>query len=151
MIRKVIRDDFEILFLWRNDDEVVKNSRYQNHISREEFEEWFEERIENKKIHMFILEKGKEKIGQIKIEPSANELLITYSVAKEYRKKGFGKRLVIDLEEYIKENKELFMEYDELVAYINAKNCSSISVFKSLNFYLKEGNEYYVKYARKIN
>lgn len=151
MFRKVISDDFEILFLWRNDDEVVKNSRYQNHISREEFEKWFEERVENKKAHMFILEKEGENVGQIKIEPSENELLITYSVAKEHRKKGFGKRLVIELEEYIKDNKELFMEYDELVAYINAKNSSSISVFESLNFYLKEGNEYYVKYARKIN
>lgn len=150
MIRKVIRDDFEILFLWRNDEKVVKNSRYQNYVSREEFEQWFRERLENKKIHMFILENNGEKVGQIKIEPSESELLITYSVAKEHRGKGFGKMLVINLEEYIKKNKELFEEYDELVAYINAKNCPSINAFKSLNFYLKEGNEYYVKYARKI-
>lgn len=151
MIRKVSKSDFELLFAWRNDEEVVKNSRYQKMVSREEYEKWFDERLVDEKIHMFILEEDGEQVGQIKIEPNEKELLITYSVGKEHRGKGSGKKAVGNLEEFIRNNRDMFKDYDELVAYISAENQPSIAVFKSLDYYLKEGNEYYVKYARKIN
>lgn len=147
-MRKVEEKDFQILFQWVNDEEVIKNSRYGKGKSLEEFTLWFNEMIHNKDAHMFIMEDNNEYIGQIYFQVENNESILTYSVDKDFRNRGFGKSMVKFIEEYICSN---LNEINRISAYINSSNISSIKVFEKLGYMREIDDKYYVKLVKVIS
>ncbi|SFD16555.1 GNAT family N-acetyltransferase [Clostridium uliginosum] len=142
-MRRVESKDSDILFKWINDEEVIKNSRYMKGKSLEEFDEWFQKRINNKNVYMFILEKENNYIGQINFEIINREAIINYSIDREFRNKGFGKELVKYIQDFIYDE---LKDVEKIVAYIRNSNIPSIKVFESLGFI----SEIYEKDAVKL-
>lgn len=147
-MRRVEERDFDILFEWINEEEVVKNSRYKKRKSLEEFTSWFYENKENKDVHMFILERNNKYLGQINIRIYKDEAIINYSVDKDFRGKGIGKELVAFIEIFIKNN---LQSISRVSAYISKANIASIKVFESREFVCEIDDEYFVKLIKNIN
>lgn len=144
-MRRVEQRDFDILFKWKNDEEVIKYSREGKGKTLDEFTKWFQEKINSENNYMFILENETEQIGQINFEIVNGESILNYSVDKEFRNKGFGKVLVKYIEEFIYDNLE---EVKKIAAYINASNTSSIKIFESLGYTREIDDKHFVKLVK---
>ncbi|MDQ0148245.1 GNAT family N-acetyltransferase [Eubacterium multiforme] len=143
MIRRGNLEDFDILFKWINDEDVIKFSRYGKEMNLEEFNSYFDDRIDK----LFILEEDLFPIGQICYDLIDNEGIINYCVDKEERGKGYGKELVKYLVAFVKENIE---EIDKLSAFVHKNNIPSIKIFESLGFIREVEKDDYIKFAINI-
>lgn len=146
-MRRVEEKDFNILFDWINDEDVIKNSRYGKGKSLDEFTMWFNEKIKSQLSYMFILEKENNPVGQINFEIVEKEVIITYSVDKKVRNQGLGKELVRKAAEFIGIN---LKNVEKISAYISSSNMPSIKAFENLGFIREIDEKYYVKLIKNL-
>ena len=118
--------DAETLFKWANDPEVRYNSinkepiEFQNHL------EWYNQKLYSNCTHIFIMEYAGLPVGQVRYDKYKECWLIDYSVAKEYRGLGLGKKL-------IQQSATLFTN-GKLIAKVLHSNTASAKVFQSCEF-----------------
>lgn len=128
-LRKVNKDDIMITFHWANDIELRKNSFKGNFISLSNHIEWINNKINNCE-HYYIMEKNNEAIGQIRLDIVDEEFIINYSIDCKFRGKGYGKRIILLIEEKLLEKHSRF----KLIAKVKETNIASINIFRSLNY-----------------
>ena len=147
-IRNCNKDDCEVLFNWVNDIKVRENSIQNKIIQFEDHVAWFKNMLESNLCQIYILCLENNPIGQIRFDfTNENEWTIDFSIATEYRNKGFGKLIVklgID---------KLKNSSHPIVAIVNINNINSIKIFKSLNFteisILDINDEKYIKFLKE--
>ena len=149
-LRRVTLKDFDKLFQWINDEDVRKNARYTQKVSRHSFEFDFLKNIENPNIHHFIIIDNNYEIGQIKISKEKVKVVYSYSIDKNYRNKGFGLNAIKLAENYIKDNKKEFKDVNELVAYVRNSNIGSCKIFENLLYNVEFKNNDYTIYIKKL-
>lgn len=133
-------DDCDLLFNWVNDYEVRANSFNTNKIEYEEHVEWFKFEVIQNSSNMYILKVKNEKVGLVRLnELSTNEYLISYSIAKEYRGKGFGTMLLRLIKE--KHSSRL------LIGKVKKDNIGSIKAFQNAGYCMKEEPDMYIFYS----
>lgn len=125
--RKAIENDVELFFNWVNDPDVRRNALNQENISWENHVNWFNNKINNSETQMYILYFGVIPLGQIRIDKIENVWQIDYSIDKNQRGKGIGKKLVRLLFESLNTD-------TKLVASVKKENIPSLKVFESLGF-----------------
>lgn len=132
-IRKAQVEDVDIYFNWVNDEFVRSNSinsrpiLYQDHIN------WFSDKIKNQDSILYVFEKNKRPIGQVRFDKENEYLFIDYSIDKNYRGKNLGKvimRMAIENICAVKISNEIKF----LIAKVKENNIASARVFESLNF-----------------
>ncbi len=99
----------ELIYEWSNDDEVRKNSFNSNKIIYEEHAKWYLNKLRDSNCCIYLLADTNKSIGIVRIERKQNKNVISYSIAKEFRGKGYGYKILLKLEE------ELIKEYKEIV------------------------------------
>lgn len=150
MLRKVTMKDFQKLFIWVNDEEVRKNARYTEEKNLDEYKKWFIKALKDENLFMFIEVVDGEDIGQVKLQVSGEEIIFNYSIAKEYRGKGFGIVPIRDGERFIMENKNLFIGKNKLTAYVRTSNIPSCRIFEKLDYTKVFKCEEYIKFQKNI-
>jgi len=94
-IRDANFSDAELLFTWVNDYDVRQNSFNQNSILWENHLKWFNKKILDNNVKIFILELDSLPVGQIRYELTEdNKWIIDYSISKNYRGRGLGKQII---------------------------------------------------------
>jgi len=131
-LRKANKKDAELLFKWANDKAVRKNAINTEKINWENHLKWFKSKLQSNNAHLYILEKNKTPIGQIRIDKLNNYWIIDYSIDKNYRGLGYGKLIVKLL---INLNKD-----KSFIAQVKKENIASISIFEKIGFLKKENN-----------
>ena len=126
MLRKLQEGDKKILFDWVNDPEVRKMSVNTEPVLWEDHEKWFESKLKDKNTRIFLLTENDQKIGQVRFHLKNSEWLIGYSIAKEFRGKGYGRQILID---GLKE-----MQTGRFIAYVKPANLASLKIFLELKF-----------------
>ena len=133
-LRRVFYRDCDLLFKWANDKKVRQYSLNENKISWDEHMNWFNSKINDNNVNIYVLEKLKIPAGQIRIENIHNVLEISFSISKEYRGQGLGSYLIRKvLENNPKEN---------FKARVKLYNKKSKNIFDKFNFRVskKENN-----------
>ena len=130
----------ELLFNWANDIDVRKNAINKDPILWESHINWFETKLNNPKSKIFIFEKNKEPLGQIRIDQMDNDMWeIDYSIANIHRGKGFGYFMTKSLI-------RLFPN-TQFRAIVKTDNIASQKVFVKLGFKYKErANDNLIEY-----
>lgn len=137
----VTKDDCDLLFNWVNDYEVRANSFNTDEIKYDEHVKWFESMIKKDISSMYILEIQNKKIGLVRLDKiSIDKYLINYSIAREYRGKGFGTMLL----RLIKEKYILKL----LIGKVKKDNIASIKAFQNAGYYMKEEPDMYIFYSK---
>jgi len=131
-IRPANRQDALLLFNWANDKTVRKNAIHSEEIKWENHIEWFNNRIENPSVQIFILEDKGNPLGQIRYEKKADYWIIDYSIDIKHRGNGLG--------QYIIKETMAYFTNTCLCAKVKIDNIASYSVFVKLAF--KKVNEY---------
>ncbi|WXR62336.1 GNAT family N-acetyltransferase [Peptostreptococcaceae bacterium AGR-M142] len=148
-MRKVNYSDIDILFNWSNDKDVRLNAFNQNEIKYENHIQWFNNKMKNKNTHMYILMNDNQPIGQIRIDIENKNGIISYSIDKEYRGKGFGKIIIKNIEKIIKEDN---LDVLKLIGEVKINNESSKQVFLKNDYkeYFDEEKNCY-RYIKELN
>lgn len=144
-------DDVDLLFSWANDKEVRKNSFSTEPIRYEEHLAWFRKKYQERDFQIYIFcEEGQAK-GMLRLDFHGNEVEISYSIAPEERRKGYGEKLILLAEEEACHKFQEMREYASgrerrgqrlvIKARVKKENLASNHIFMKLG-YEKCGEEY---------
>ena len=125
-LRKVEKNDMDLLFKWANDPVVRSNSFNTEPIPYENHVKWFNKMMEDPTVLQFVLMDEDTPVGQIRLNIDVDEAEIAYSIGSEYRGKGYGYRILQLVAEDIKSNHS---EIKRLVAKVKPENKASNTLF----------------------
>lgn len=103
-LRKATIDDAKIILEWRNDPFTRENSFSKNLIDPETHIKWFNGKLSDENCFMFIMMDDTERVGQLRIDKVNDIGEISYMIAPNKRKMGYGKQIVKLVEEVINSN-----------------------------------------------
>jgi len=134
-IKEANKSHCDLLFNWTNDNEVRENSFNKGKIGYEDHVKWFNNILIEKDSYIFIAYIESIPIGQIRFDMQGKMGIISYSVSKDFRGKGYGKNIIELLESKLKEeNKNI----NTLIAYVKHENIPSQKIFEKLNYIKKD-------------
>ena len=138
--RKAKMKDMLIYFKWANDDVTRKSSINSKKISYIEHKQWFIEKLKNKYSNLLIFKNQNKLIGQVRLDLKKNFFFIDYSIAKEFRGNGFGKKILSIAINSKRKEKSSFL------AIVKKNNVPSTKIFESVGFKRNiKNNLYYFK------
>ena len=150
VLRRAHESDMDILFRWRNDEDVRRNSFQSSVIKYEEHVLWYQKAMTREDMAIFIMMECDIPVGQVRIAFWYDEMVISYNIAKEHRGKHLGKQMLSMLEEMLKDDPECRKDGEYCVAYVKKENLVSCHVFDSLG-YTREEQKKWIKYTKKLN
>lgn len=130
-LRKATEADKERLFHWANDRQVREASFQTGEIAWEEHEAWFDRMMRDEKVCQFIYEQDGIPVGQVRLNLENQTARISYSIAKEYRGKGYAKRMLNCMEREIRNSYPMI---HKLIADVKCINTASRCVFEQLGY-----------------
>lgn len=119
-------EDSKLFYEWANEEAVRKNALNSNKIIWEEHFKWFTNRLSSNS-KLFVLLMSNKPVGQIRFDLNNDFWEIDYSIDKQYRGFGLGRK-IIEL------SLTKFNLGDKLRAFVKRENISSIKVFEKLSF-----------------
>lgn len=131
--------DVKIFFKWRNDISVRKNSNNKRKIRFKSHYIWFKKKLKSTKSLLFILKSGNKLIGQIRLDQQKKRILISYSIDKNCRNRGFGLISLKKLERIAKK----YFKNKNLYSKVKKENIASNKIFTALNYKCYYKNDYF--------
>lgn len=131
-LRKASVTDTLLTFNWANNKEIRKYSFTKTTIALEEHSKWFQKKIESDTCYYYILCKGNQKIGSIRLDVNTkNEGLISYLIDPIFQGKGYGAIILEKLELIIK---ELNLNLKKIKGQVLHENQASVKIFRKLAY-----------------
>jgi len=124
--------NFRITYKWATNKSIRKYSFNQAEISFDEHAKWFLEKTSSKSCLFYILKRGKQPIGSIRIDISDDDSgIISFLIDEQYHGKGYGK-IILELME-LEINQKVTPNF-KLIGLVKSENVASIKTFKKLNY-----------------
>ena len=147
-LRRVKETDMKLLFDWRNNELVRKNSFCMDPVEWNEHVKWFNTTLVKSSVLFFILICKEQEVGQTRIDLELdNTAIINYSIAEKYRGFGYGKQILHLAETELYER---FKNKYMLKALVKENNISSQVAFERLGYILQNTNRDIFKTYIKI-
>jgi UDP-2,4-diacetamido-2,4,6-trideoxy-beta-L-altropyranose hydrolase len=134
-LREITDLDRELIWHWTNDEETRKASYSQASISWDEHIRWFDSVHRQKNHRFYIANNGSTKpVGQIRFAIDGKDAIVSFSVAPESRRRGYGKDILI------RAANKLFNEtnIEQITAYVKSENEASLMAFQKAGFRKEE-------------
>ena len=125
-LRDALKEDIDLLFQWTNEPMVRKNSFSQHNISFIEHQEWFNNIFENKNCKQYIFIVDECAVGQVRITVTGEVAEIGYSVSKEHRSLGYGRKMLELIREKVWED---FPVVKKIIGSVKCDNIASKKAF----------------------
>lgn len=133
-------DNSKLLYDWAMDKEVRKNSFNSDEFSYESHCKWLKKQLNNNDCDILLCKINKDFVGQTRLYYEDGIATINYSIAKEFRRKGYASLMIESVINYVLQNNE---KIDTFIAEVKLENVPSIKIFEKLNFSKeKDGNKY---------
>lgn len=145
-LRRAEKSDCDLLFKWANEASTRENSFNNQPISFEHHLKWFEEKLSNTRVFIYIAYSDLGEIGQVRIEQYQNVGMINYSIDPAFRGKGYGFELLSALKEPLKQDAP---DIRCLCGKVKFSNIASQKCFEKLG-YAKSADEDYLIYTLDI-
>lgn len=139
-LKKVTRNDMDLLYEWANDSEVRKNAFHTEPIPYENHVKWFAKMLADVSVHQYILYQEEVPVGQIRLNVEDGEALIDYSISAKHRGKGYGSALLELVKKRIATDK--ISNVTKLVGQVKYENTASARAFEKCGFSKLEMAEY---------
>jgi RimJ/RimL family protein N-acetyltransferase len=130
-LRAVTDGDIDLLFSWRNELEVQRNSLESREVTWGEHEQWFRGLVRNGNSPLFILEADGLPVGQLRLQVKDNIGTLTYSVDQDFRGRGYGKYMIMRAKSISKS-----LNLVQLFGTVRSSNEASRRVFEQCGFTL---------------
>tara|TARA_A100001037_G_scaffold229421_1_gene207567 strand:+ start:860 stop:1336 length:477 start_codon:yes stop_codon:yes gene_type:complete len=146
-LRKIVKEDMDIIFQWSNDSEVRKWSFSKDPISYEDHKAWFKKKMIDKNSLIWILIHNNKPSGLVRLERKSFSAVINYLIAPHARGQNLGSKM---LRLAIKESHNEWNGID-IIAYTIPQNIASNKSLIKAGFTLdelsknKNKNLYFIK------
>ncbi len=131
----------KLVYLWRNDKLVIRNSLSKKKISYENHKLWIKNKLKVKSNKIFIFLKNEDPIGTCSIIKDKNYFYFNYLIEKNSRKKGYSK---IMLKRFIERLKRLKIK-QKIIAIVIKSNQLSFKLLSNLGFeFISRKDSYYI-------
>ena len=140
ILRKVNIKDIDLLFEWTNELAVRENSFCSKLILYAEHVAWFQECLLDSDVDMYIAELEGVPAGTIRMNCSNDIAVISFSVDKNYRGQGIGKKMLQLAEESIFEKRK---DIHCLTGKTKVCNIASQKAFLSNGYKCVKKEQYY--------
>ena len=131
-LRRADYSDIDLLYLWANDPLVRKNSFQSDFIPLDAHIKWFNNMMIDNSILQFIMMNDSIPVGQVRLNLNGEDAYIGYSIAKEYRGKGYGREIIQLI------TKTVSLQHPEikrLIAWIKPDNKASLCLFETEDYH----------------
>ena len=132
-LRKVKWEDLNIIYEWRNDPEVRKNSFSQDEIKPEEHNRYWLERLAKDDAYSFIVVSEEEDVGLIRLDKMGDSYEVHIMIAPDRQGKGFGTAAIAKAKETAKN-----LGIEKLIARVKPGNIASEKIFTDNGFVKKD-------------
>ena len=136
--RRAKESDLMTLFAWANDPGLRAQSYNSGTISLEDHSSWFNKKLNDPNCHLYIFEYKSKALGQVRFDIK-EEVIISYSVDKEFRGRGWGVHI---LKKAIDNFAVEYRKPIKVIGYVKVENVASNKIFESLGFVRLQTNEY---------
>lgn len=130
-LRNARPEDFRLIYEWANDPETRRNSFSTHTITPDEHKAWYENVMNSDDTRLFIMVYEGKDVGQIRIKIKDGSAEISYSVAPDFRRLGYGK---IMLSLAVQKIKAEFPEIKILTAQVKTDNIASRKALLGVGF-----------------
>lgn len=132
-LRQAEAKDMEMLFKWRNIEEVVQLSRSQKYVSWEEHSEWFENYLSSDSSLILIIMNEESECGMLRFDKVSDYLEVSIYLLPGQEMQGIGtSAMFLSMSENYVKNKRI-------IAKIRKDNMNSIKFFRKNGFnFVKE-------------
>jgi len=130
----------KLFWEWSNDKRVRKNAINKEPIKWEEHINWFNYKLKDGKCCLYLIFCEDKPIGQVRFDDEGGFARIDYSIAKQFRGRNLGKRLLgLAIKEFQKHSNQ------RILGEVLPRNTASGKTFESLGFNIeiKDGNKIY--------
>lgn len=136
--RPAKEEDLDMLFSWVNDEAVRENSFNNNKVQYSDHKAWFQKKMKSSDTRIYIcFEEGKA-IGQIRIDIEGCTGIIDYSVAREFRGRGYGTEMLNYIVTTTKGDTSIY----KLIGRVKYGNLASQTAFRKAGFQREDLKEY---------
>ncbi len=146
---KVNRQHIDIIYQWANDKTTRANAFHTEEIPYDDHVKWFNKKLRQDNLHFYIAKCKDVYVGQLRLDAENDELIISYSVAPEYRGNGFGAEILKYAVCIFEEEVCGGSSYNKLVGLVKHQNEASMRCFERLGF-TKIFLEDYVRYEKNM-
>jgi len=143
-LRPARTEDRDLIFRWANDRAVRANSFNTAAIPYEDHCRWYDRMMLSGDNRLYIMVDSGNLIGQARLSIEADEATIGYSVAPEYRGKGYGNKII----RLLALEAQTTPQIKTLIAMVKDGNIASQKVF-SHNGFRYSWDERGIKYIKK--
>ena len=138
-LRKVRIDDCSMIWEWANDPVARSFSFSSEPIPWARHAAWFEDKLKDTRCSFYIvLDRSGTSVGQIRYEINGEEAVVSVSIDRNYRKRGYGRQALKLSVEEIFSNTSL----ESIHAYMRPGNKSSLEAFVASGFEFEEAVEF---------
>jgi UDP-2,4-diacetamido-2,4,6-trideoxy-beta-L-altropyranose hydrolase len=125
-LRQVREDDCRLLWEWANDPDVREASFSSESISWEQHVKWFKSKLSDPRCIFYIaMNSDGVPIGQVRYDREGNKAVVSISIDREFRGKGYGSRLI-----WLASQKLfVILDIDTIHAYVKQGNEASVGAF----------------------
>lgn len=150
-LEKATVNDVDIVYEWFKDATTRKYAFSKGDVSYAEHQIWYLNKLQDENSVLFIAKKDEIDVGQIRIDYICEKRagVISYSVDKAYRGRGYGKDILTSAELYLNGNSVWNGDLRELVGRVKKENIPSQKCFEKLG-YTKIICKEYIEYRKQI-
>jgi len=130
-VRRVSKDDGELLWRWANDPHVRAMSFSQEPIPWDVHVQWFEKKLQDPSCHLFLFTNSLgAPVGQVRFDLDDKEAELHVSVDSMYRGQGYGSTIIrLAVEELMS-----VAPIRQVHAFVRPENQSSVRAFERASF-----------------
>ncbi len=134
-IRKANYQDLKQYFNWANDPDTRQASYNTDPISLDAHSEWYEKKLKDQGTFLYVLSDEKYDFGQIRFDIKQGEAIISYSLDKRFRGKGYGTLLLkLGIEQFCTDHQG----GEPIVGFVKKDNVASNKSFQKFRFVMDE-------------
>lgn len=148
-LRPIQEEDFRLLLEWANEPTVRRASFNSSKITESEHKDWFYRALASTKVQIFILERNKIPVGQIRFQQSSNSdsFEINFSIDQNFRGQSLGQELIrLGIERHWKLNSR----EAHYTAKVKPENFASRKSFLNAGFMTGEETDEIVLFRKTI-
>lgn len=134
LLRLATPADCAVLFNWRTEESVRRNSFNSTEISYEDHSQWYERVMNSPLSRIYILTLNEVPIGQIRFDSEDKVEKLSYSIDKAHRRQGFGKYIVT---EGIREIRSIRGDQIKIQAFVKEENVPSLKLLEKVGFVVR--------------
>lgn len=140
--RKMNLDDLLLIYNWRNEKKVIKNSISKKKITIDEHKIWFNEVIKSKNHVCLIFSFYGEDFGSVRFLLENSSAQINYLICEKFRGKKLSKTMLIQSIKFLLSEHKI----KNIFAKVLTHNYISSKVLKDINFEQLQIQKDYISY-----